>query len=156
MCNLSLDAYSVLKVHKQEHDMKKRTACRLECGRQFTQSGDRNKHETGPCPKIIVKKEPCTPAKQGSSANLLLLSAAAAKASPLHSPASPNSAKCSFCNETFESKALMHKHISRKHKRWTKYVCDVCGTNLQSQSDLIEHAKSHSLGRKHFKRNSSI
>ena len=118
--------------------------------------GDLPKHETGPCPKIIVKKEPCTPAKQGSSANLLLLSAAAAKASPLHSPASPNSAKCSFCNETFENKALMHKHISKNHKRVTKYVCDVCGTNFKYQSDLIEHAKSYSLGRKHSKRNSCI
>ena len=128
----------------------------MECGRQFTRSGDHNKHETGPCPKIIVKKEPCTPAKQGSSANLLLLSAAAAKASPLCSPASPNSAKCSFYNETFENKALMHKHISKKHKIVTEYVCDVCGTNLKSQSDLIEHVKSHSLGRKHSKRNLCI
>ena len=127
----------------------------MGCGRQFTQSGDCNKHETGPCPKINVKKEPCTPGKQGSSTNLLL-SVAAAKASPLNLPASPNSAKCSFCNETFESKALMHKHIAKKHKGLTEYVCDVCGTNLQSRSDLIEHAKSHSLGRKHSNRNLCI
>ena len=132
VCDLSLDSYTVLKVHKQEHNTKKKYTCRLECGRQFTRSDDHNKHETGPYPKIIVKHEPCTSAKQGSSANLLLLSAAAAKASPLRSSASPNSAKCSFCNETFENKVLMDKHISKKHKRVTEYVCDVCGTNLKS------------------------
>ena len=93
VCDLTLDSYSVLKVHKQEHDMKKKYVCRLGCGRQFTQSGDHNKHETGPCPKIYVE-ESYTPGKQGSSTNLLLLSAAATKASPLCLPAFPNSAKC--------------------------------------------------------------
>ena len=72
------------------------------------------------------------PAKQSSSANLLLLSAAAAKASPLHSPPSPNMAKCSFCGELFETKVLMDKHMLKKHEQLTEYVCDICGTNLQS------------------------
>ena len=33
VCDFSLDSYSVLKVHKQEHDTKKKYACRLGCGR---------------------------------------------------------------------------------------------------------------------------
>ena len=115
VCDLNLDSYNLLKIHKQEHDSKKTYVCRLECGRQFTHSGDCNKHATRLCPKFNVKKEHGTPAKQSSSANLLLLSAAAAKVSPLHSPPSPNMAKCSFCGKVFETKALMHKHVE-KHK----------------------------------------
>ena len=157
MCDLSLDSYSLLKVHKQEHDTKKKKyTCRLECGRRFTLSGDHNKHETGPCPKINVKKRTLHTCIARQLSKFIIIECSCCKGFTITFACLPNSAKCSFCNETFESKALMHKHISKKHKRLTKYVCDVCRTNLQSQSDLIEHVKSHSLGRKHSKRNSCI
>ena len=54
VCNFGLDSYNSLKIHKQEHDSKKEIC--LGCGRRFTCSGYRNKHETGPCPKFNVKK----------------------------------------------------------------------------------------------------
>ena len=51
---------------------------------------------------------------------------------------------CSFCRKEFGHLTSLESHMEHMHSGEAKHVCENCGKNFSSKSNLTAHKKIHS------------